>query len=187
VEVALAELSKTNREATRQIWSTVFKEGTSSSYEYDGLQIRAVPQSLAPTLLHKLEEGQHIIVKQEDNDDGPSKNTLLVPLMVMNQMIGVVGLDQEDSESAWSEEQIAIAQAAANRAALTLENARLLNESLRRAAKERTIFEATSRIGSALSIENILQTTAEEIERVLGGSEVVLQFNTDKKSSARED
>lgn len=187
VEVALAELSKTNREATRQIWSTVFKEGTSSSYEYDGLQIRAVPQSLAPTLLHKLEEGQHIIVKQEDNDDGPTKNTLLIPLMVMNQMIGVVGLDQEDSESAWSEEQIAIAQAAANRAALTLENARLLNESLRRAAKERTIFEATSRIGSALSIENILQTTAEEIERVLGGSEVVLQFNTDKKSSARED
>lgn len=187
VEVTLAELSKTNREATRQIWSTVVKEGAPSSYEYDGLQIRAVPRSLQPDLMHKLEEGHHIIVKQEGEDGEPDKNTLLIPLMVLNQMIGVVGLDQEDSENTWSEEQIAIAQAAANRAALTLENARLLNESLRRASKERAIFESTSRIGAALSIENILQTTAEEIERVLGGSEVVLQFNTDKTPSAKED
>jgi GAF domain-containing protein/HAMP domain-containing protein len=187
VEGALAELSKTNRETTRQIWSTVIKEGVPSSYEYDGLQIRAIPQSLPPALLHKLEEGQPIVVKQEGDDGGAATSTLLIPLMVLNQMIGVVGLDQEDSESTWTEEQIAIAQAAANRAALTLENARLLNESLRRASKERAIFESTTRIGAALSIENILQTTAEEIERVLGGSEVVLQFNTDKTPSAKED
>ena len=103
--------------------------------------------------------------------------------MVLNQVIGVIGLEQEDPNRIWTDEEIAIAQAAANRAALTLENARLLEESQRRAIKERTIFESTARIGSALNIENILQTTAEELEKVLGGSEVVLQFqsNHDRK------
>ena len=77
------------------------------------------------------------------------------------------------------DEEIAVAQAAASRAALTLENARLLEESRKRASKERTILESTARIGSAINIENILQAAAEELERVLGDSEVVLQFNTE--------
>ncbi len=102
--------------------------------------------------------------------------------MVLNQVIGVIGLEQEDPNRTWTDEEIGIAQAAANRAALTLENARLLEESQRRAAKERTIFEATARIGSAVNIENILQATAEELERILSDSEVILQFQSDKDS-----
>ena len=70
---------------------------------------------------------------------------------------------------------------------VALENARLLEESLRRAAKERAILESTARIGSALNIENILQITAEELERVLGDSEVILQFNNEKPSSEQDD
>jgi hypothetical protein len=33
-----------------------------------------------------------------------------------------------------------------------------------------------------VNIENILNTTAEEIERVLNSSEVILQFTNEKKS-----
>jgi GAF domain-containing protein len=101
---------------------------------------------------------------------------------VVNQVIGVIGLEKEDPNYIWTDEEIAIAQAAADRATLTLENARLLEESQRRAVKERAIFDATARIGSAVNIENILHTTAEEIERVLNSSEVILQFTNDKKS-----
>jgi GAF domain-containing protein len=106
----------------------------------------------------------------------------MVPLMVLKQVIGVVGLEQEDPNHIWTEEDVAIAQAAANRAALTLENARLLEESQRRAAKERAIFEATSRIGSALSVENILQATAEELARIAGDSDIILQIHPDDNS-----
>jgi len=116
-----------------------------------------------------------------DEENGP-KNALLIPLLVLNQVIGVIGLEQEDPNRSWTDEEISIAQAAANRTALTLENARLLEESQRRATKERTIFNASARIGSAVNIENILHITAEEIERVLNSSEVILQFTNDKKS-----
>ncbi|MFN8382237.1 MAG: GAF domain-containing protein [Anaerolineales bacterium] len=182
VEGTLAELTRANRTQTQQIWQATLDERNTPTFEYDGLQINAVPRDLAPDLLKKLSDGVPIVVKPQaqQNLDEVEKhtNTLLVPLMVFNQVIGVIGLEQEDSSHTWSEEEIAVAQAAASRAALTLENARLLDESQRRASKERTILESTARIGSAINIENILQAAAEELERVLGDSEVVLQFNT---------
>jgi GAF domain-containing protein/HAMP domain-containing protein len=180
VEGTISELTKANRTQTQQVWQSTITDRGLPAYEYDGLQIRAMPQNLSPDLLKKLENGNPIAVQQEQNAD--NKNTLLVPLMVLNQVIGVIGLEQEDPTQTWTEEKIAIARAAANRAALTLENARLLEESQKRAVKERTIIEATSRIGSALSIENILQTTAEELERVLSGSEVIIQFTDNQKT-----
>jgi len=108
-------------------------------------------------------------------------------LMVLNQVIGVIGLEQEDPEHTWTNEEVSIVKAAASRAGITLENARLLEESQRRAVKERTLFDATARIGSSLNIGNILNTTAEEIERILGSSEVTLQFNNDNASSTNKE
>lgn len=187
VEGTLNELTKANKVQVKQIWQSTIDERSITNYEYDGLQIKATPPNLPAELLGKLESGRPIIIqKLESHGPGNNKNTLLVPLMVLNQVIGVIGLEQEDPSHNWSEEEIAVAQAAANRAALTLENARLLEESQRRASKERTILESTARIGSALNIENILQATAEELERVLGDSEVVLQFNSENTSSGKD-
>jgi len=186
IEGNLTALTIANRLQTQQIWRTAIDQRERPAYEYDGLQVRAIPQNLPAKLLKQLETGKPVVLKQnvETEDEGKkSKNTLIIPLMVLNQVIGVIGLEQEDPNRIWTDEEIALAQAAANRAALTLENARLLEESQRRAIKERTIFESTARIGSALNIENILQATAEELEKVLSGSEVVLQFqsNHDQK------
>lgn len=184
VEGTLSELTRANRIHAQQVWETAINEKGIPAYEYDGLQVKSTPQNLPPQLLNKLQAGKPVVVQQgELNANGSSKNsTLLIPLIILNQVIGVIGLEQEDASHYWTEEEISIAQAAANRAALTLENARLLEESERRASKERTILESTGRIGSAINIENILQSTAEELERVLGDSEVVLQFNIENNT-----
>ncbi|MBI3170543.1 MAG: GAF domain-containing protein [Chloroflexi bacterium] len=176
LEATLSELSRANQTKTRQIWQSTFSKQGTSAYEYDGLQIRPIPQNLPAELLLELENGHPIVQK---SNGANTKNRLLVPLTILGQVIGVIGLEQEDPAKTWSEEQIAIAQAAANRAALTLENARLFEESNRRAIKESTIFAATSRIGAAVSMENILQATAEELEKVLSGSEITIQFTDD--------
>lgn len=184
LEKTLEELSKANRSQTRQDWQASFSNTDLSAYEYDGLQIRPMPKNLDPDLERQLIQGRPVVTTVEGKSRKAPKSVLYVPLMVLNEMIGVIGLEQEDPSKPWTNDQIAIAQAAANRAALTLENARLLEESHRRANKERTIFEATNRIGSALSMENILQTTAEELERILSGSEITIQFTDD--SSAQQ-
>ncbi len=167
LENTLTELSRTTRKQTREAWNSIMTSEGAAGYEYDGLQVRPIPSNLPAETSNLLAKGKPVVIE---------KNTLLVPLAVFGQTVGVIGLEHEDSSKIWGQEEIAIAQAAANRAALTLENARLLTESARRAEKERAIFEATNRIGSAYSIENILETAAEEIERTLAGSEVVIQF-----------
>ncbi len=177
VEGTLSALTNSNRFQTQQVWQSAINKRERPAYEYDGLQVKPIPQNLSADLLKQLESGKPIVLEQ-NAESKETKNTLLIPLMVLNQVIGVIGLEQEDADHTWSEEEIGIAQAAASRAVLTLENARLLEESQRRAAKERTIFEATARIGSAMNIENILQATAEELERVLSSSEVTLQFQS---------
>lgn len=176
VTATLTQLNITNRMQAQQTWQSTISQREQPAYEYDGLQVQSIPPHLPEELLQQLESGKPIIVK-----DGAVKKTLMVPLRILNQVIGVIGLEQENPDHYWTEDDIALVEAAANRAALTLENTRLLEESQRRAIKERAIFEATERIGSALNIENILHTTAEEIERVLNSTEVILQFTNNKK------
>ncbi len=187
VEETFAELNKTYRQQTQSAWHASINQYEHPGYEYDGLLVRPVPQQLPGGLLKRLENGEPIIL-MEDNKRKESNTgtTLMVPLKVLNQVIGVIGLERKDPDHLWTDEEVAIAQAIANRAGITLENARLLEESQRRAIKERTIFDATERISSAANIENILYTTAEEIERVLGSSEVILQLNNDNASSTNE-
>jgi GAF domain-containing protein/HAMP domain-containing protein len=180
VKTTLTELNTTYRSQSQRIWQNEALQRESPAYEYDGLQVRQVPSRLPADLLQKLENGEPIIIK-ETGESQRAVKTLMVPIKILNQVIGVIGLEQDTPDQPWTEADIAIVQAAANRAALTLENARLLEESQRRAVKERAIFEATARIGSALNIENILHTTVEEIERVTNSTEVILQFTKDKK------
>lgn len=181
VEGTFTELNTAYRLQTQSVWQSTLNNRENSAYEYNGMQMQSVPQNLPINLLKQLEAGKAIVTQTNASD---VKKTLLVPITVRNQVIGVIGLEQEDPNRTWTEEEMAVAEAAANRAGLTLENARLLEESQRRAIKERTIFEATARIGSALNVENILEATAEELEKILSGSEVILQFqsNSDQKS-----
>jgi GAF domain-containing protein len=91
-------------------------------------------------------------------------------------------VESNDSSRAWKDDEIRLVEAVAERAALAMENARLFQDARRRAAKEQAISQATARISSAINIENILHTTAEELERVLGGSEVLIRFQNKERS-----
>ena len=65
---------------------------------------------------------------------------------------------------------------AADRLGTALENVRLLEDSLRRALKERLISDITAKISSSISVRNVLQTAVEELGRALPGSEISINF-----------
>jgi GAF domain-containing protein len=94
------------------------------------------------------------------------------------EVIGILHVESNDPTKEWQADEISLVEAVAERAAFAMENARLFQDARRRASKERLISEATSRISGVLNLENILQTTADELERVLGGSEVLIQFQS---------
>lgn len=108
-----------------------------------------------------------------------NRGSVAVPVKLRGETIGMLNIEAHDPLKQWRADEVSLVEAVAERAALAMENARLFQDARRRAAKERMIAEATSHITSSMNIENILQATAAELERVLGGSEVVIQFNKD--------
>ena len=154
--IAAEEAESAYRQLTGQIWSKVPASRGISGYEYDGNKVTPV------------EIGSMDAEFTE------------VPIQLRGQTIGKIKLSYLGEIRTWTSDELAMAQAAAERTALALENARLLEEAQDRAMKERTISEGTARVSEALDIESILQTTAEELERVLGGSEVIIALESEK-------
>ena len=51
-----------------------------------------------------------------------------------------------------------------------------LYRSQRRAAKERTIGEVANRISASVNVESVMQTAAEELGRILQGSNITIRL-----------
>lgn len=107
----------------------------------------------------------------------PTSHSLSIPVTLRGTKIGTLKLNAPDPNRIWTEEEIALAQATADRTALAIENARLLQDAQKRAAKERTIGEISSKIGSLVNLDNIVQTTIQELGNTLPGTEIAIQFN----------
>jgi GAF domain-containing protein len=101
---------------------------------------------------------------------------MAIPVKLRDQVIGLITVQASDKSREWSENELALVRTISERAAAALENATLLAESQRRAAKERAIGEISARIGASTRFDSILQTAARELSRALGGSDVLVQI-----------
>ncbi len=135
----------------------------------------------SPEVIAAVQNGE--IATEQSNGAEERRPSVAVPVKLRGEVIGVLHIESNDQSKEWQKDEVGLVAAVAERAAVAMENARLFQDARRRAAKEQAISEATARIGSALNIENILHATAEELERVLSGSEIVIQFETDKQGA----
>lgn len=147
-ERAAAQLSE-------QQWHRFVKRQTTPGYHFDGVNSHQVGPGIP---IHK--------------------NQLSIPILLRGNQIGALKLSAADPERQWDDNEIAMAQATAERAALAIETARLLEDAQKRAAKERAIGQISSKIGGLVNIENIIRTTVEELGGALPDTDVAIQFNT---------
>jgi GAF domain-containing protein len=103
--------------------------------------------------------------------------SLSLPIELRGEVIGFVDVRSPENRP-WDEDELDIVRAIIERAAIAMENARLLEESQRQASKEAKIGEVTARISSSINMRSVLQTAVEELGRALPGSDVVIQFET---------
>jgi GAF domain-containing protein/HAMP domain-containing protein len=110
-------------------------------------------------------------------EKGAAATTILaVPIKIRGEVIGVLDVRSNQPGREWSVDEVALVQALADRAALSLENARLFEEATVRADRERKVSQIADKLNSSFRIETILKTAAEELSRALQGSEVLVQI-----------
>lgn len=178
---ALAQVQEVYDEFTRAEWSRTVSKAEQPGFRYHIGRIELLENALdLPEVVSAVQSGQ--IEPSLDSGVAEKRTQVAVPVKIRGEVIGIIHVESNDSSKVWKDDEITLVQAVAERAALAMENARLFQDARRRAAKEQAISQATTRISRAINIENILHTTAEELERVLGGSEVLIRFQDKERS-----
>jgi len=114
-----------------------------------------------------------------------SPSTLVVPVKFRDQVIGIIHIEAAEPNRRWTDDEITVVQSISDRAAFALENARLLEETSRRADQEETIARVTSQIGASSDFNHIMQTTIQELGRALGASRSFIHLGTPSEDNRK--
>jgi GAF domain-containing protein len=178
---AYTQVQEVYNEFTKTEWGRTISQTQQPGFRYQTGRIEMLENVLPnPEVTSAVQSGE--VVASGGNGSSEKSATVAVPVKLRGEVIGILHIESGDPLREWQQDEISLVQAVAERAAFAMENARLFQDARRRAAKERLISEATARISGAFNVENILRTTAEELERVLGGSEISIQFQSKERS-----
>jgi GAF domain-containing protein len=158
---ALAEAQAISRQFTREVWGRAPQENKLLGYRYN--VAGAVPLTEP--------------IDVSDSDQGKSKDhqressQAVIPIELRGEMIGKL-IVQSPSTQQLTQEQVDLIRAVAERVALSAENARLFEETTRRAERERLVTDITGKIRSVNDPQTMIQTAMEELRKALGASRV---------------
>ncbi|MEP7136651.1 MAG: GAF domain-containing protein [Chloroflexota bacterium] len=152
---ALREAEAASSQLINQAWKGFTNTIQAKGYRYDGVKSEALNAA------QKSLEGQ---------------DTLLVPVQLRGQTIGHLKLKASDATRKWTDDERAIIEATAERAALAMEGARLLDQAQKRAARETFLSEVGTKLGTSFQLDSILRDTVEELGQNLKGSTVSFQL-----------
>ena len=158
---ALTEAEAISRQFTREAWARVPVEHKLLGYRYN--LAGAAPLSELVDLAQWS--------KGKKSDGLTETSQIVVPIELRGETIGTLVVQSPSSE-ALNQEQIDLIKAVAERVALSAENARLFEETTRRAERERLVSDITSKIRSVNDPQSMIQTAVEELRKALGASHV---------------
>lgn len=171
-QTALNQAEQVLRQFTKEGWSQYTKTIQHKGMLFSEKEIRK---------LTEISESEDIQNAFKTNKLVETEETLAIPVKVRGETIGVLGFRSKSGPRKWSREELALMQSAAERSALALENARLLDDAQRRASTEHAISEISAKIGATTDIDNILKSTVQELGIQLGDTEIMLELESDQE------
>jgi GAF domain-containing protein len=116
-------------------------------------------------------------------DEEMAKSWLGVPLLIGNEIIGVIVVQDHEYEGRFSDDDSALLTTLASQVATALQNAQLMEQVQRTARRERLIHEITSKLRQAPDFRSILETTARELRRSLNVSTASIRLGSEGDES----
>lgn len=158
---ALAEAEAVSRQFTREVWGRLPNEQNLLGYRYN--LIGASPLEKAVELTDS--SNAKTTGKQVESSQ------IAIPIELRGEIIGTLVV-QSPSAEVLNQDQLDLIKAVAERVALSAENARLFEETTRRAERERLVSDITGKIRSANDPQTMIRTAMEELRNALGASHV---------------
>lgn len=189
---ALYEAQRLQKLYTREGWEQLTQSQTTTDYESRHPSVPPLDKVATPEATAALQQKQLIHLRWPRASDASSDgenvaitqhNALATPLMLRGQVIGVLGIHDDDLDRRWTEDEMALMEAVSEQMSLALENARLFDETGRRANRERIIADMTQQVWASGDLEKVMQTAVEQLGVVLDASKVVIKLGTEEQLS----
>ncbi len=166
---ALSESQVTIEKFVKQAWGSFAQQAEHSGFVFNGKQVVALEKGTKREQVKAALQTGRLSLER-------ASSTLAIPIKLRGQIIGVLDVRSQKGQREWTQDELTMLEAAAERAALALDNARLVETAQRRAARERAIGEISTRIGAVSNLDAILQTAVEELGRKIGSAEVTVEI-----------
>jgi K+-sensing histidine kinase KdpD/DNA-binding response OmpR family regulator len=182
---ALEEVEGIQRSYVAQQWERLSRQRTDLGAEYRNLGIPSLETVWTPEMKMALEQEAPVVLPDSstatwdgNGRDGAEANpallsldarsALAIPIKWRDEIIGILNLQEVNEQRNWTQEEIEIAAAVADQLALALENARLFEETQRRAAQLATASEVARESTSILDVNQLLNETVVLISEQFG-------------------
>lgn len=165
----LREMEVVQQRYLAQGWTTFTQRGGTIGYAKTPTGTMLLDAELTPEAQLAVAGGKPVIRSQTDevtNADAEEAEMVL-PIVLRDQPIGVLGFKGGTDRQQWDAEEIALAEVISEQFGLAAENLRLVDETQRRAALDRAVSEITARIRSQTDIESVIEQAIAELGKAL--------------------
>jgi GAF domain-containing protein/HAMP domain-containing protein len=156
-EQALRNIRRSVADINRQAWQDTLQSRAILGYRGDATGIQPI-DTTQTGILDKPEKKQ---------TERSITGNVQIPLKVRDQVLGIVEASRSQSGREWSKEEINLMNTLVEQIGIAIENARLFEESRRKAERERILSEITGRVRSSTDINIILQTAVQDLAEAL--------------------
>jgi K+-sensing histidine kinase KdpD/CheY-like chemotaxis protein len=181
---ALEDVQALQRYYIAQEWERLSHQRTNLGAEYRGLGVPSLGRAWTPEMDTVLSQGAALVlpdlstVEPQGDGRGDGKgdgkeahqplSAMVIPIKLQDEVIGVLDLQELDEKRQWTQEEVEIATSVADQLALALENARLVEETQRR-ARQLAAASAVARDATAiLDVEQLLNETVHLVSERFG-------------------
>lgn len=170
---ALKESEETFSLYVKREWASFAEQKKNTGYLFDGKRTISLDDANTRQNIRPLPQTGSLSLEKDTGK-------INVPIRFRGQVIGFIDVRSINADRKWTSDDILLLEAAADRAALALENARLVESAQKRASREQTIGDISAKIGAVTDMEAIMQAAVEELGRRIGGAaEVTLELESE--------
>lgn len=164
MERSLTEAEAASKQYFRENWKRLAEITNISGYRYAAGSASRITDSEDASL---------------ESSEGKDRKQILVPIIIRGQEIGELAVQIPKEESIKSD-QMDLIRAVAERVAVIAENARLFDETSRRAQRERMVTDITTKIRETNDPQAMIETAIKELREALNVSrvEIIPQKNS---------
>ena len=147
--------------------------------------IREVQRTLKPLVCRDVASDELVADIRDLLLQRGTRQLIVLPLLAREQVVGTLGLDIDNLEREITDDDLRLLEQIAHQIATSIEVARLFQQAVRTAERERLVTEITTKIRATTDPQTMLQTAVEELRQALRAQQTQIVFLDDDASAEK--